>query len=137
MTYAPPPAEYVAANKPAKLKTVGILTLIDGILNIIWGSLALLSVFAFNFYGCIQGPLCITLGIFEVIIGPKLMAEPVQVKKPPTALAICQIVNIINVNLLGLILFPVVVGIMSLVSFSDPEVKRYFEAHKNQHLLDG
>jgi hypothetical protein len=114
-------------NKPGKVQAISIMTLVNGILNII-GSLSItfFVVIGTLGFGLLCAPftlLPIVLGIFEIIYGSKLLAEnPVGVKPNPT-MAILEICCI----LAGLV-NSCVIGIVHLVFINDPEVKAYFES---------
>lgn len=113
--------------KPGKVQTIAIMTLVNGILNIL-GSLTItfLIVIGTIGFGLLCAPITLgpaILGVFEIIYGSKLLSEnPVGVKPNPTmaVLEICAI-------FMGL-LNSCVIGIIHLVFLSDPEVKQYFES---------
>lgn len=115
------PPSYVA--KPGQLQSVAIMCMIDGVLNILYGiSLAIGLLFATI--------ICFPLGIYPVILGileinyaTKLMAEPARVNTPAQYLAIMQICNVLFGDVVSLI-----IGIISLVFYSDPQVRNYFGA---------
>ena len=109
-------------EKPSQLQTLGILTLISGILNCIIGVL-----FVFTVVWILPAAYSIVLGILEILYATKLMATPVRVDKIAKHIAIMQIVNIINGALLA-----VVTGILALVWTNDPKVKEYFEARNTR-----
>jgi hypothetical protein len=110
-------------KRPTKVQTLAVLILVSGILNIIWGGiLALIGVI--TVIGILCAPLLIlpmVLGVFELIYALNLMAEPPKVKNPSQALAILEICNIVFLNI-----FSAVVGVLSLIFFSEEEVKDYF-----------
>lgn len=113
-------------TKPAKIQTMAVLVLVNGILNIVGGGiLALLIIIGTVGIGLLCAPvliLPIVLGVFEIIYGINLMADPPKVKEPSMALAILEICNILYLNVIG-----VVVGVLSLVLINDEEVKDYFD----------
>lgn len=122
---APQPAAPVApepgapcSTKPSQVQTLGILTLISGILNCMIGVGLMFTVIWIlpAVYG-------IVVGILEIIYATKLMPDPIKVSKPNKALAIMEIITIINGSIFGL-----VVGILALVWYNDPKVKEYFDS---------
>ncbi len=111
--------------KPGMVTTIGILTLLNGILNILWAAGATLSV-VFGTMGA--GLLCVpvtilplVLGIFEIIYGTRLLSTPPQPMKPSQAIAILEICCILVGNVISL-----VVGILALVFYGQPQVRDYF-----------
>lgn len=118
--------------KPLKVQAIAIMILVNGILNILYGIILTLSVvFGSLFIGIICVPLTILpsiLGIFEVIYAARLLpAYPTQPVKPSQTLAILEIVAVLSANFVSL-----VVGILNLVFFNDPEVEAYFAALQAQ-----
>jgi len=113
--------------KPGKLQAVGILVLINGILNILSaGVITLLIVIGTLGIGLLCLPILILpliLGVFEIIYGANLIPEPSRVDRPNQTLAVLEIACILYGNVLSL-----AVGIISLVFYSDPEVKTYFDS---------
>jgi hypothetical protein len=126
------PAEFYAPqrSKPGKVQAIAIMTLIDGILNIVaigltWGIIilgsSLTGVGLFMILCCPVPIYATVLGILEIIAATKLLPEPTKVKELPQYLAIMQIINVISGGLLS-----IVTGILALVFASDPEVVSYF-----------
>jgi hypothetical protein len=120
-------------EKPGMLTAIGIMTLVNGIFNIIWGlSVTAGIVFGTLFIGIICAPITILpliLGIFEIIYALKLLANPPQPVQPNQTLAILEIVAIVSGNVLSAI-----VGILVLVFYADPTVKNYFAWLNGQPL---
>ena len=111
------------AQSPGLVKTIAIMTLINGIINIFWGLVATVSVTASIVLICLA-PLAIlptVLGIFEIIYAAKLLSEPPRPVQPSTTIAILEILCILAFNV-----FSMVVGILALVFYNDPQVKDYF-----------
>jgi hypothetical protein len=111
------------AESPSLVKTIAVLTLINGIVNIFWGLIATVSVTASIVLICLA-PLAILptiLGIFELIYAVRLLAEPPQPIQPSTTIAILEILCVLTFNV-----FSMIVGILSLVFYNDPQVKAYF-----------
>ncbi|KAA3648732.1 MAG: hypothetical protein DWQ07_00610 [Chloroflexi bacterium] len=112
-------------EKPSSIQTVAILTLISGIVNVLWGlGITAAVVFGTLFFGIICAPLTLLpaiLGIFEIIYASQLLANPPTTRQPSQALAIFQIVGILSANVVSFI-----TGILALVVYSNPETKEYF-----------
>jgi hypothetical protein len=110
-------------ESPGLVKTIAVMTLINGILNIFWGLIAAVSVAASVILICLV-PLAILptiLGIFEIIYAAKLLTDPPRPVQPSTTIAILEILCILTFNV-----FSMIVGILSLVFYNDPQVKEYF-----------
>lgn len=112
-------------DKPGLVKTISVITLLSGILNLLWGLVATASiVFGTFFFGLLCAPITIfptILGIFEIIYALKLLAEPVQPAQPSQTIAILEILCILTGNV-----FSMIVGILALVFYNDPQVKEFF-----------
>ena len=124
---AMPPAAPAFPPKPGYVQAISIMCLVDGILSILGGG-TLVVVYLCGIVTVCCTPLgvyCVVLGIFEIIYATKLLPDPIQPVPPAKYLAIMQIVNIINFDVIGL-----TIGIISLVFYSDAKVKAYFEARQ-------
>lgn len=116
-------AYYPSNESPGLVKTIAVMTLINGIVNIFWGLIATVSVTASILLICLA-PLAILptiLGIFEIIYAAKLLTNPPQPVRPSNTIAILEILCILTFNV-----FSMIVGILSLVFYNDPQVKEYF-----------
>jgi hypothetical protein len=123
------PRPYAGPHKPGKVQAIAIMTLIDGILNVLYG------LFLAGFMGLLGGIgsggvlcLCIpsglfalTVGILEIVGGAQLLSTPPKVQGIPKYVAIMQILNITSGNV-----FSLVIGILALAFSGDPEVAAYF-----------
>ena len=111
--------------KPGKVQAIAIMCLVDGILNILIGcSVSLILICGIVTICCIPiGIYPIVVGIFEIIYATKILPDPIRAFKPAQYLAVMQLVNFICAGIISL-----VVGILSLVFYSDAEVKAYFAA---------
>ena len=131
-------------QKPGKVQAIAIMTLIDGIVNVLYGfflaililvvggTAAITFVAATLGLGAICAPIAcilpllgllpITLGIFEIIAGAKLMRIPPR-KFNVKLIAILQIVNIITGAVWSL-----AVGILNLVFYNEPENQSYIDS---------
>jgi len=110
-------------ESPGLVKTIAVMTLINGIINIFWGLIATVTVAASIFLICLA-PFAILptiLGIFEIIYAAKLLTEPPQPVRPSQTIAILEILCVLTGNV-----FSMIVGILSLVFYNDPQVKGYF-----------
>lgn len=115
--------------KPGKVTAIAVLSLVDGGLNILFGVSLLFFFVAFGFStlgcGCLLAPLALyplVLGILEVVYAARLLPEPPQPVRPARWLAIMQILNVLLGNVLSL-----VVGVLELVFFDDPEVRAWYQ----------
>jgi len=112
-------------DNPGLVKTIAVMTLVNGIFNILWGLGVTAGVVLGTFFiGLICAPVTILptiLGIFEMIYALKLLANPPQPVQPSTSIAILEILCILAGNV-----FSMIVGILALVFYNDPQVKEYF-----------
>jgi hypothetical protein len=112
-------------GKPGTVQAIAIMTLINGILNILWGFGVTGSIVLGTLgFGLLCSPVTILpliLGIFEIIYAAKLLANPPQPARPSQAIAIMEICCILVGNVISL-----VVGILALVFYNDAAVKAYF-----------
>ena len=110
-------------DSPGLVKTVAVLTLINGIVNIFWGLVATASVIPTIVLACLAvfTILPTILGIFEIIYALKLLSNPPQPVQPSNSIAILEILCFLTGNV-----FSMIVGILSLVFYNDPQVKEYF-----------
>jgi hypothetical protein len=125
----PPPnvqRTYSLADKPGKISAIILLTLMSGLFNI-FAALAGTAAVVTGTLGL--GLLCcapiailpFVLGVFEVLHAFNLMASPPKPVQPNRTLSILEILTIFYGNV-----FSVIVGIVTLVFYSEPEVKNYF-----------
>lgn len=112
-------------DSPGLVKTIAVMTLVNGIVNILWGLGVTAGVVLGTFFiGMICAPVTILptiLGIFEMIYALKLLANPPQPVRPSTTIAILEILCVAAGNV-----FSMIVGILALVFYNDPQVKEYF-----------
>ena len=111
------------SEQPGLVKTVAILTLINGIVNIFWGLVATAAVVPTIILACLSvfTILPTILGVFEIIYALKLLSNPPQPVQPSNAIAILEILCILTGNA-----FSMIVGILALVFYNDVQVKDYF-----------
>jgi predicted Zn finger-like uncharacterized protein len=109
-------------ERPGKVQAIAIMTLIGGILATING-LALLMVGAFTCV-CLLWPgtyYSIVLGIMAIIKGSQLLGADAHRQPRPQAIAIMQIINIINGDIANCVM-----GILTLVFLGEKPVQRFF-----------
>ncbi len=110
-------------DSPGLVKTIAVITLISGIVNIFWGLIATAIVVPTIILACLAvfTILPTILGVFEIIYALKLLNNPPQPVQPSTTIAILEILTVLTGNV-----FSMIVGILSLVFYNDPQVKEYF-----------
>lgn len=112
---------YSPQTKPGLVMAIAIMTLVSGIINLIWGPALVISTFGI---GLLCAPLIvmnIVVGAFEVAYAVKLLANPPQPVQPSQPIAIWEIACLVTGNV-----FAMIVGILSLVFYNDLAVKDYF-----------
>jgi hypothetical protein len=108
-------------NKPSLFTAIALMTLVNGIFNVIFGVAIIGGTFGAALI-CFPIPLFpLILGGFEIAYAMKLLANPPQPVKPSQAIAIWEIAAILVGNV-----FSAVVGILVLVFYNDSTVKDYF-----------
>jgi hypothetical protein len=90
------------------------------------GGLVALSIFIgslrFHFFHWYPAPVySLVLGIMAIIRGSRLLSSHGDFQRSPRAIAIMQIINIINADIPNFVM-----GIISLSFLKDPGVQRYF-----------
>jgi len=105
---------------------IAVMTLVNGIINILAGlGLTASIVLGTLGIGLLCAPITIlpsVLGIFEIIYASQLLSNPPKPVKPSQVIAILEICCIIIGNVISL-----VVGIIALVFYNDPQVQGYFD----------
>ena len=116
--------------KPGKVQAIGIMHLVSGILNLLWG-------IGYVFYGLIMGLttlgiglvcccpvfLLIPTGILVILSAIKHMKEPPEDLQPQPLVSYLEIAGILCCNWISM-----VIGIVGLVFLQDEEVKAYYRA---------
>lgn len=119
------PGETTHTEKPGMVQAIAVMTLVNGILNIIYACVATLLIVILTVgIGCLCAPLTILpgiLGIFEILYAVKLLPDTPQLVKPNQTLAILEICAILTGNFVSL-----VIGILNLIFYNDEKVKAYF-----------
>jgi hypothetical protein len=110
-------------DSPSLVKTIAVLTLINGIVNIFWGLIATAVVVPTIILTCLAvfTILPTILGVFEIIYALKLLNNPPQPVQPSTTIAILEILCVLTGNV-----FSMIVGILAMVFYSDAQVRSYF-----------
>jgi hypothetical protein len=116
-------------QKPDRLSTLAVMTLVSGILNLAWSALVFLGAAVFGIgtflIGCICLPLGfypLLLGILEIIYAAKLLRNPVASElKPAYYIAVMEIIDALFGNVISLI-----VGVAALILYNDPAIRRFF-----------
>jgi hypothetical protein len=116
----------IPGKKPDKAQAIAIMMLANGILNVLWGLGVTGSVVLGTIgIGIICAPLTIlpsVLGVFEIIGGSRLMGNPPR-KYNVKTIAIMEIIAVVAGAGISL-----VVGILNLVFYSDPETQAYIDS---------
>jgi hypothetical protein len=108
-------------TKPGLFMIIALMTLVNGIFNIIWGVSMIQYTAGFLLVCFPIAPFPIILGGFEIAYAIKLLANPPQPVQPSQAIAIWEIVAVLVGNV-----FSLVVGILALIFYNDQVVKEYF-----------
>ncbi len=115
-----------ATIKPGMVTTLGVMTLVSGIINILTGlGITAATVLGTLGIGLICAPITVLpaiLGVFEVLYALKILANPPVPVQFSQTIAILEILCILFGNAIALI-----VGILALVFYNDVTVKNYFE----------
>jgi hypothetical protein len=107
-------------QRPGKVQAISIMTLVGGILAVI----NFLTVAAASGGMCCLWPglyYGLVVGILAIINGAALIGANAANETPPKAVAIMQIINIINFDVPNCVM-----GILTLVFLGDPEVVPFF-----------
>jgi len=108
-------------TKPSLVMAIALMTLVNGIFNLIWGVSLIGGTFGLSLL-CFPVPLFpIILGGFEIAYAIKLLDNPPQPVQPSQTIAILEIVAVLVGNV-----FSMVVGILALIFYNDSAVKDYF-----------
>jgi hypothetical protein len=117
------------SKKPKKVQAISIMTLINGIVNVLWAFIfgLILVLSGYISFGitmcCLPLPVFpLVVGILEIVAGAKLLGEQPR-RVNVNAIAILEIINIISLAAPSL-----VIGILNLVFYSDPKVKAYINS---------
>jgi hypothetical protein len=110
-------------ERPGTVTAIALITLISGVINVIWGLIASFSFGVTIIFLCLV-PLFIAqvvLGVYEIVYAARLLFTPPQPVQPSKSIAVCEIATILVGNVISL-----VVGILALVFYNDPAVIGHF-----------
>jgi hypothetical protein len=115
-----PPSRPRRREKPGKVQAISIMMLVGGIYALIH---AMGTVFALRLACCLWPGTYygIIVGIMAIVTASPLLGETAYRQPAPRTVAIMQIVNIIDFDVVNCVM-----GIISLVFLNEPEVRRYF-----------
>jgi hypothetical protein len=114
---AEPPWVRPVQTRPAKVEAMAVMMLVGGIVALSFG-LGGLRLFHFANPVSVYS---IVLGAMAIIRGTQLFGRHGHVQRSPKAIAVMQVINIVNGDVPNLIM-----GIISLSFLKDPAVRRYF-----------
>lgn len=122
-------ADQQFSEKPGKAQAIAIMTLVNGIINVLW-AIGLAFSFLIGAFGTFGFTLCcvpisiytLVVGIIEIISGVKLLGNPPR-RFDVKTIAILEIINILSLAAPSL-----VIGILNLVFYNEPEVKVYIDS---------
>lgn len=106
-----------AGQKPGKVQAIAIMTLVGGIVAGLC-SLTMMLVSVFLWIPWIYG---VVIAIMALVRGISLLGDSAPQVKAPKGIAIMQICNAVNCDWIN-----VVLGIITLVFLTDPQVQAYF-----------
>ncbi len=115
-----PPVTDASPPQPGILKTYAILTLIDGILNVLLGIMAGGFLFCLTIFCAPLALYPMVLGVLEIVQFTSLNQHPPVRRELPNWLSIMQIVGIAFSNPLAL-----ACGIIGFIANGDESVKAY------------
>jgi len=124
----PPPPEVDSPDdppsrrrqKPGKVQAISIMMLVGGIYALVHtlGAVAASTLFCCLWPGVYYA---IVMGIMAIVKASPLLGETAHLQPAPRSVAIMQIVNIVNLDVVNCVM-----GIINLVFLNEPEVRRYF-----------
>ncbi len=118
--YGERPRRRRPGERPGQVQAIAVMMLVGGIL----AGIHALTVTVFSAFLCCLWPgiyYALVMSVFAIVKGSQLLGEEACQQPPPRTVAILQIINIINGDVVNLVL-----GILSLVFLKEPEVRRYF-----------
>ena len=108
-------------NKPSLFTAIALMTLVNGIFNIIFGVAIIGGTLGVALI-CFGFPLFpLILGGFEIAYAMKLLSNPPQAVQPSQAIAVWEIAALLVGNV-----FSAMVGVLVLIFYNDSTVKDYF-----------
>jgi hypothetical protein len=109
-----------STQQPGKTQAIALMTLIGGIIAVLLSGVWTLG----SGFVCCLWPgtyYTLVLGIMAIVRGSALLQARPGTEPAPQTIAIMQIVNIINGDVVNLVM-----GILTLVFLSEPEVKGFY-----------
>lgn len=136
---SPPPGPPSAASglsyggsNHGKVTAIAAMTLAGGIWALLvalgligYGLLAGLATLGIGCLVLIPAAYSLVLGIMATLKGARLLGNQPQAEAPPKDVAIMQIINVICCDFVN-----VVLGILTLVFLSDPEVNSFYQGQR-------
>jgi hypothetical protein len=116
--FAATPWPYAQADKPGKAQAIAIMTMAGGVVALLVGAGLALSCIGLAWPGTYYS---FVLGVMAVLKASALLGDGARGEQPPKAIAIMQIINVVNGDVVNLTL-----GIVTLVFLGDREVRAYF-----------
>lgn len=122
-------------QRPGQATAIAVMVLVGGILavfssGVTWVYLTLATCgFGILWPGPYFG---IVMGILAIVKGSKLLGDHQGMEGAPTGIAIMQIINIINCDVMNMVL-----GIIVLVFLNSPECQVYYRAAQYQNKMPG
>ena len=124
-----------ARSKPGTVTAISAMTLISGILNILWAlglaAGAVTGTLGIGLPYALVTILPLVLGIFEITYAARLLSNPPRPTQPSQVIAILEICCILFGNVTSLVF-----GILASVFYSQPDVQGYFANLNAQGDLD-
>lgn len=128
----PPPLasglSYGGSSSNGKVTAIAAMTLAGGIWALLvalgmigYGLLAGLATFGIGCLILIPAAYSLVLGILATLKGARLLGNHPQAEAPPKDIAIMQIINVVCCDFVN-----VVLGILTLVFLSEPEVNSFY-----------
>jgi hypothetical protein len=112
-----PPPPYRAGSMPDKVQAIAVMTLVGGILGLVFCVAFAATCFGLLWPGTYYS---LVMGVLATVKGAQLLGPRPAGGMPPRATAILQIINIVNLDVINLTL-----GILVLVFLHDRDVKEY------------
>jgi hypothetical protein len=111
------------ADTPGLVTAIAILTLLSGLINIMWGLNIAFGLAISIVLLCIAplGLLPVVLGVFEILYAIKLLSSPPRKVPANQTIAILEVCSILFFNILSCI-----AGVLVLIFYTDPSVRTYF-----------
>src|SRR5262249_28979237 len=107
---------------PGKVQAIAIMTLVGGIIGILFGITFIAAAPFVCFTLCWPGTYyTIGMGILAASTGAQPLGKEGRYQAPPTTAAILMIINVINGDLASLVM-----GILILVFLNEPEIKNWY-----------